>query len=125
MTSAIEKLKSRLLPYREKNEAPVVGHPFTYLQRIISQLERKVDARAVQMVPPKEKRRQPSEWKMIFFGLNDVAEGDLFDTALIDDAANFAKISAEIQSKIAQQRLTRREWLALCTSYFGHASDTP
>jgi hypothetical protein len=89
------------------------------------------------MVPPKEKRRQaisrlrsgetpqPSEWKMIFFGLNDVAEDDLFDTALIDDAANFAKISAEIQSKIAQKRLTRREWLALCTSYFGHVSDTP
>jgi hypothetical protein len=137
MTSAIEKLKSRLLPYREKSVDPVVGHPFTYLQRVISQLERKVDARAVQMVPPKEKRRQaisrlrsgetpqPSEWKMIFFGLNDVAEGDLFDTALIDDAANFAKISAEIQSKIAQQRLTRREWLALCTSYFGHVSDTP
>lgn len=137
MTSAIEKLKSRLLPYREKNEAPVVGHPFTYLQRVISQLEKKVDARAVQMIPPKEKRRQaisrlrsgdtpqPSEWKMIFFGLNDVAEGDLFDTALIDDAVNFAKISAEIQSKIAQQRLTRREWLALCTSYFGHVSDTP
>lgn len=137
MTSAIEKLKSRLLPYREKSVDPVVGHPFTYLQRVISQLERKVDARAVQMVPPAEKRRQaisrlrsgetpqPSEWKMIFFGLNDVAEGDLFDTALIDDAANFAKISAEIQSKIAQQRLTRREWLALCTSYFGHVSDTP
>ena len=137
MTSAIEKLKSRLFPYREKSVDPVVGHPFTYLQRVISQLERKVDARAVQMVPPAEKRRQaisrlrsgetpqPSEWKMIFFGLNDVAEGDLFDTALIDDAANFAKISAEIQSKIAQQRLTRREWLALCTSYFGHVSDTP
>lgn len=137
MTSAIEKLKSRLLPYREKRVDPVVGHPFTYLQRVISQLERKVDARAVQMVPPAEKRRQaifrlrsgetpqPSEWKMIFFGLNDVAEGDLFDTAIIDDAVNFAKISAEIQSKIAQQRLTRREWLALCTSYFGHASDTP
>lgn len=137
MTSAIEKLKSRLLPYREKSVDPVVGHPFTYLQRVISQLERKVDARAVQMVPPVEKRRQvisrlrsgetpqPSEWKMIFFGLNDVAEVDLFDTALIDDAVNFAKISAEIQSKIAQQRLTRREWLALCTSYFGHVSDTP
>lgn len=137
MTSAIEKLKSHLLPYREKSADPVVGHPFTYLQRVISQLERKVDARAVQMVPPAEKRRQaisrlrsgetpqPSEWKMIFFGLNDVAEGDLFETALIDDAANFAKISAEIQSKIAHQRLTRREWLALCTSYFGHVSDTP
>ena len=137
MTSAIEKLKSRLLPYREKSVDPVVGHSFIYLQRTIDQLERKVDARAVQMVPPTEKRRQaisrlrsgdtpqPSEWKMIFFGLNDVAEGDLFDTALIDDAVNFAKISAEIQSKIAQQRLTRREWLALCTSYFGHVSDTP
>lgn len=137
MTSAIEKLKSRLLPYRETSVAPVVGHPFTYLQRVISQLEKKVDARAVQMVPPKEKRRQaisrlrsgetpqPSEWKMIFFGLNDVTEDDLFDTALINDAANFAKILAEIQSKIAQQRLTRREWLALCTSYFGHVSDTP
>lgn len=137
MTSAIEKLKSRLLPYREKSVDPVVGHPFTYLQRVINQLERKVDARAVKMVPPAEKRRQaisrlrsgetpqPSEWKMIFFGLNDVAEGDLFDTALIDDAADFAKISAEIQSKIAHQRLTRREWLALCTSYFGLVSDAP
>lgn len=59
------------------------------------------------------------------FGLNDVAEGDLFDRALIDDAAVFAKISAEIQSKIAHQRLTRREWLALCTSYFGLVSDAP
>lgn len=56
MTSAIEKLKSRLLPYREKSVGPVVGHPFTYLQRVISQLERKVDARAVQMVPPNRRR---------------------------------------------------------------------
>ncbi|MGE2757654.1 type I Zorya anti-phage system protein ZorC, partial [Escherichia coli] len=62
---------------------------------------------------------------MIFFGLNDVAEGDLFEIALIDDATNFARIIAEIEQKIAQQRLTRREWLALCTSYFGHSSDTP
>ncbi|WP_240782266.1 type I Zorya anti-phage system protein ZorC [Escherichia sp. E2586] len=88
-------------------------------------------------VPPLEKRRQaiarlragdtpkPFEWKMIFFGLNDVAEGDLFEIALIDDAKNFARIIAEIEQKIAQQRLTRREWLALCTSYFGHSSDTP
>ncbi len=62
---------------------------------------------------------------MIFFGLNDVAEGDLFEIALMDDATNFARIIAEIEQKIAQRRLTRREWLALCTSYFGHASDTP
>lgn len=137
MTSAIEKLKTRLLPYREQNVQPTVSHAFHYLQRVIAQLERKVDARAVQMVPPLEKRRQaiarlragempgPFEWKMIFFGLNDVAEGDLFEIALIDDATNFARIIAEIEQKIAQQRLTRREWLALCTSYFGHSSDTP
>lgn len=137
MTSAIEKLKNRLLPYRELNVQPTVSHTFHYLQRVIAQLERKVDARAVQMVPPLEKRRQaiarlragdtpkPFEWKMIFFGLNDVAEGDLFEIALIDDATNFARIIAEIEQKIAQQRLTRREWLALCTSYFGHSSDTP
>lgn len=137
MTSAIEKLKTRLLPYREQNVQPTVSHAFHYLQRVIAQLERKVDARAVQMVPPLEKRRQaiarlragdtpkPFEWKMIFFGLNDVAEGDLFEIALIDDATNFARIIAEIEQKIAQQRLTRREWLALCTSYFGHSSDMP
>lgn len=137
MTSAIEKLKTRLLPYREQNVQPTVSHAFHYLQRVIAQLERKVDARAVQMVPPLEKRRQaiarlragdtpkPFEWKMIFFGLNDVAEGDLFEIALIDDATNFARIIAEIEQKIAQQRLTRREWLALCTSYFGHSSNMP
>jgi len=137
MTSAIEKLKTRLLPYREQNAQPTVSHAFNYLQRVIAQLERKVDARAVKMVPPLEKRRQaiarlragempkPFEWKMIFFGLNDVAEGDLFEIALMDDATNFARIIAEIEQKIAQRRLTRREWLALCTSYFGHASDTP
>ncbi|MEE6892672.1 type I Zorya anti-phage system protein ZorC [Escherichia coli] len=137
MTSAIEKLKTRLLPYREQNVQPTVSHAFHYLQHVIAQLERKVDARAVQMVPPLEKRRQaiarlragdtpkPFEWKMIFFGLNDVAEGDLFEIALIDDATNFARIIAEIEQKIAQQRLTRREWLALCTSYFGHSSDMP
>ncbi|EFC1525473.1 hypothetical protein K6485_13580 [Escherichia ruysiae] len=137
MTSAIEKLKTRLLPYREQKVQPTVSHAFHYLQRVIAQLERKVDARAVQMVPPLEKRRQaiarlragempgPFEWKMIFFGLNDEAEGDLFEIALIDDATNFARIIAEIEQKIAQQRLTRREWLALCTSYFGHSSDTP
>ncbi|EFN6912967.1 hypothetical protein EIG74_07740 [Escherichia coli O10] len=137
MTSAIEKLKTRLLPYREQNVQPTVSHAFHYLQRVIAQLERKVDARTVQMVPPLEKRRQaiarlragdtpkPFEWKMIFFGLNDVAEGDLFEIALIDDATNFTRIIAEIEQKIAQQRLTRREWLALCTSYFGHSSDMP
>lgn len=78
MTSAIEKLKTRLLPYREQNAQPTVSHAFNYLQRVIAQLERKVDARAVKMVPPLEKRRQaiarlragempkPFEWKMIF-----------------------------------------------------------
>ena len=137
MSSPLDMLKSKLAPYAQMQDLSKNYHDFNRLNHVVFALEKKVDARVVTLIPPEEKRKlaikrlksgvelAPSEWKMVFFALNDISDEDLFSSPLIEDADNFSKVTTELENKLAGKRLTRREWLALCSSYFGYSNDEP
>ncbi|MBD8187469.1 hypothetical protein IFU20_14900 [Pseudomonas viridiflava] len=84
--------------------------------------------------PPQEKRRaaiskfrnvlplNASEWRLVFAGLSDKSERV---GPILDDDQLYARVHKEIHQRIEKQRLSRRDWLALCFSYFGYEAATP
>ena len=84
--------------------------------------------------PPQEKRRtainkfrnvlplNASEWRLVFAGLSDKSERV---GPILDDDQLFGRVHKEIHHRIEKRRLSRRDWLALCFSYFGYEAATP
>ncbi|MQU04923.1 type I Zorya anti-phage system protein ZorC [Pseudomonas helleri] len=84
--------------------------------------------------PPQEKRRaaiskfrnvlplNASEWRLVFAGLSDKSERV---GPILDDDQLFDRVHKEIHHRIEKQKLSRRDWLALCFSYFGYEAATP
>lgn len=86
-------------------------------------------------VPPQEKRAQalkkflralelsPVEWRYVFAGLSDPLDAKGY--CLLHDDKSFVRVAVEVQQRIKAQSLARREWLALCFSYFAFADEEP
>ena len=84
--------------------------------------------------PPQEKRRaaiskfrnvlslNASEWRLVFAGLSDKSERV---GPILDDDQLFDRVHKEICHRIEKRKLSRRDWLALCFSYFGYEAATP
>ncbi|MEG1627064.1 type I Zorya anti-phage system protein ZorC [Pseudomonas sp.] len=84
--------------------------------------------------PPQEKRRaaiskfrnvlplSASEWRLVFAGLSDKSERV---GPILDDDQLYARVHNEIHQRIEKRKLSRRDWLALCFSYFGYEAATP
>lgn len=84
--------------------------------------------------PPQEKRRaaiskfrnvlplNASEWRLVFAGLSDKSEQV---GPILDDEQLFDRVHTEINHRIEERKLSRRDWLALCFSYFGYEATTP
>ncbi|WP_236303722.1 type I Zorya anti-phage system protein ZorC, partial [Pseudomonas lurida] len=84
--------------------------------------------------PPQEKRRaaiskfrnvlplNTSEWRLVFAGLSDKSERV---GPILDDNQLYARVHKEIHHRIEKRKLSRRDWLALCFSYFGYEAATP
>ncbi|WP_147199946.1 type I Zorya anti-phage system protein ZorC [Pantoea sp. CCBC3-3-1] len=90
------------------------------------------------MVPPLEKRlmairalrqkkvkaRDRYHWQLIFAGLADKDPDAAFPVLLEDDLL-YGVVQQEIQRRIDNKKLKRREWKFLCSSYFGYHVKKP
>ncbi len=97
-------------------------------------LARRFDQAEKALVPPREKRLQAlnkfkreqsltsSEWRLVFAGL---ADDDEVSLPVLEDDQLFGRVHQEVVGRIEQQTLTRRDWLALCFSYFGYDEGEP
>jgi hypothetical protein len=104
------------------------------LKRVGAELARRFDQAEKALVPPKEKRIQAlnkfkrgqsltsSEWRLVFAGL---ADDDEVSLPVLEDDQLFGRVHQEVVGRIEQQTLSRRDWLALCFSYFGYDDETP
>ncbi|NNB42109.1 type I Zorya anti-phage system protein ZorC [Pseudomonas chlororaphis] len=84
--------------------------------------------------PPQEKRREAinkfrnvlplsaSEWRLVFAGLSDKTERV---GPILEDEQLFVRVHKEVHDRIEKRKLSRRDWLALCFSYFGYEASTP
>jgi len=105
------------------------------LKRASAELARRFDQVEKALVPPREKRllalnklkREPenlnsTEWRLVFAGL---ADDDQVSLPVLEDDRLFGRVHQKVVGLIERQTFTRRDWLALCFSYFGYDEQTP
>lgn len=137
MTSALAKLSAAIelgLAARRAAIAPMPLARFPRLEAAGVELYERFERAEKALPPPQEKRRaaiikfknvlplNPSEWRLVFAGLADKSERV---GPILDDEQLFRRVHKEVSLRIEKRKLSRRDWLALCFSYFGYESDKP
>lgn len=107
---------------------------FSHLQAASHELYQRYERAEQALPPPHLKRREainkfrneqklnPTEWRMIFSGLADKSERV---GPILEESQLFDRVHHQVQERIRQRSLSRRDWLALCFSYFGYESEMP
>lgn len=137
MSGALSSLSSAIalgLQRQHERAADAGLSGLVALKRAGADLARRFDQAEKALVPPREKRLQAlnkfkreqaltsSEWRLVFAGL---ADDDEVSLPVLEDDQLFDRVHQEVQGRIEQQTLSRRDWLALCFSYFGYDEDKP
>lgn len=104
------------------------------LKRVNTELSRRFDQVEKALAPPREKRLlalgkfkreqalTSSEWRLVFAGL---ADDDEVSVPVLEDDHLFDRVHREVAGRIEQRTLSRRDWLALCFSYFAYDEHKP
>lgn len=104
------------------------------LKRASTELSRRFDQVEKALAPPREKRLlalgkfkreqalTSSEWRLVFAGL---ADDDEVSVPVLEDDQLFDRVHREVAGRIEQRSLSRRDWLALCFSYFAYDEHKP
>lgn len=104
------------------------------LKRANTELSRRFDQVEKALAPPREKRLlalskfkseqalTSSEWRLVFAGL---ADDDEVSVPVLEDDQLFDRVHREVAGRIKQRSLSRRDWLALCFSYFAYDEHKP
>lgn len=137
MTSPIARLSAAINLSLSTHRTGTAPEPLARFPRLgaagIDLYERFERAEKV-LPPPQEKRRaaiskfrnvlplNASEWRLVFAGLSDKSERV---GPILDDDQLFDRVHKEIHHRIEKRKLSRRDWLALCFSYFGYEAATP
>jgi hypothetical protein len=126
LESSVERVNGR---YQERTL-----HSFSVLQRARSEVEARFDQAEAAPEPPKEKRHaalaaflrnEPltrRQWRLVYAGLVDCVEAG---KQLLDDEKVFPRVSRHVSAHIDSRELVRRDWTALCFSYFGYEAIEP
>jgi hypothetical protein len=137
MSRALSSLTSAIaqgLQRQQERTADTGLSGLVALKRAGVELARRFDQAEKALVPPREKRllalnkfkqEQPltsSEWRLVFAGL---ADDDEVSLPVLEDDQLFGRVHQQVVGRIEQQTLSRRDWLALCFSYFGYDEDKP
>lgn len=137
MNTALAKLSSSIeknLLERRTALQPVALVDFNYLQKAGLAISQRFGGAEAAQEPSVEKRRiaigkfrlshplTQSEWRMVFAGL---ADRDGINLPLLEDNPFFESIHQEVNNRIHDKTLSRRDWLSLCFSYFGYDSAEP
>lgn len=137
MTSPIARLSAAInlsLSTHRTGPTPEPLARFPSLGAAVIDLYERFERAEKALPPPQEKRRaaiskfrnvlplNASEWRLVFAGLSDKSEQV---GPILDDAQLFDRVHTEINHRIEERKLSRRDWLALCFSYFGYEATTP
>ena len=132
MTSSIARLSAAIshsLSAHRTGQAPELLERFPRLAAAGVDLYERFERAEKALPPPEEKRRaaiskfrnvlplNASEWRLVFAGLSDRSERV---GPILDDEQLYARVHEEVHQRIEKRRLSRRDWLALCFSYFGY-----
>lgn len=139
MSQALNKLSQRIADSlsRRFGSESWLRNDFNQLSQASKEIEQQFEKAEKLPLPPQEKRLEALrrfrlakeltvlEWRMVFYGLADndpLAPGI---PILLEDDENFPKVDRKISEMIEGKTLERREWAALCSSYFAYQNDAP
>lgn len=139
MTSALSSLSQRIVARLSSSQGDdrLLQHDFPALTSAGLDMEKRFDKSDKIPQPPHEMRLaalrrfrlaeelNEREWRMVFYGLADNDPLYPHLPVLLEDDAFFAEINNAIKQRIEAKKLKRKDWAALCSSYFAYKNDTP
>ncbi|ELQ6167631.1 hypothetical protein R2322_003095 [Cronobacter sakazakii] len=139
MTSALNSLSQRItaaLSVTQQSET-FLRNDFDALTSAGIEMEKRFDKADKIPAPPHEIRLEAlrrlrlaqelsgRDWRMIFYGLADNDPLYPNQPILLEDDTLFPKVDSKIKKCIASNNLKRKDWAALCASYFAYQNETP
>ena len=139
MTPALNSLAQRISAKLSfcQQEGNFLNNDFLALAAAGQEMEKRFD-KAEKIPPPPHEARLAAlrrfrlaeeltdrEWRMVFYGLadNDPLYPD--QPILLEDEQFFPEVNSAIEKRIETKTLRRRDWAALCSSYFAYRHETP
>ncbi|WP_105664086.1 type I Zorya anti-phage system protein ZorC [Cronobacter dublinensis] len=139
MTSALHSLSQRIaatLTASQQSDT-FLKNGFHALTSAANEMEKRFDKADKIPSPPHEIRLKAlrrfrlaeelneREWRMVFYGLADNDPLHPEQPVLLEDDTLFPKVDSEIKKRLASKDLKRKDWAALCASYFAYGNETP
>jgi len=139
MTAALDSLSQRIAARLSSNqrEDNYLHNDFHALASAAFNMEKMFDTAEKIPSPPQEMRLEAlrrlrlakelteREWRMVFYGLadNDPLYPDR--PILLEDDVFFPEVDNAIMKRLESKELKRKDWAALCSSYFAYQHESP
>ncbi|MGE8032273.1 type I Zorya anti-phage system protein ZorC [Enterobacter mori] len=139
MTPALSSLSQRIaekLSSSQKDDN-YLRNDFQALSSAGREMEKRFD-KAEKIPPPPHEMRLAAlrrfrlaeelterEWRMVFYGLADTDPLYPDRPVLLEDDTFFPHVDSAIKKQIESRTLKRKDWAALCSSYFAYKHESP
>jgi len=139
MTPALDSLSQRIAARLSSNqrEDNYLHNDFHSLASAAFDMKKRFDKAEKIPSPPQEMRLEAlrrlrlakelteREWRMVFYGLadNDPLYPDR--PILLEDDVFFPEVDNAIKKRLESKELKRKDWAALCSSYFAYQHESP
>ncbi|MBK0003517.1 type I Zorya anti-phage system protein ZorC [Erwinia sp. S38] len=139
MTPALSALSQRIAARlaSKKRDDGYLQNDFHSLASAALDMEKRFDKAEKIPSPPQEMRLAAlrrlrlaeelteREWRMVFYGLADNDPSYPDQPILLEDDAFFPEVDDAIKRRLETKTLKRRDWAALCSSYFAYQRELP
>ena len=139
MTAALSSLSQRIAAKlaSSQQEDHYLRNDFHALASAGREMEKRFDKAEKIPTPPHEMRLaalrrfrlaeelSEREWRMVFYGLADTDPLYPDRPVLLEDDTFFPHVDSAIKKQIESRTLKRKDWAALCSSYFAYKHESP
>lgn len=139
MTPALNSLSQRIAARlsSSQRDGHYLHNDFHALASAAIEMEKRFDKAEKIPLPPQEMRLaamrrlrlaqelSEREWRMVFYGLADNDPSYPDQPILLEDDAFFPEVNNAIKKRLETKTLKRRDWAALCSSYFAYQNPSP
>ena len=139
MTPALHSLSQRIAAKlsSSQHDGDYLHNDFSTLASAAFDMEKRFDKAERIPSPPQEMRLAAlrrlrlaeeltkREWRMVFYGLVDNDPLNPDQPILLEDDVFFPEVDKAIRKRLEANDLKRKEWLALCSSYFAYQRESP
>ncbi|WP_426768110.1 type I Zorya anti-phage system protein ZorC [Erwinia aphidicola] len=139
MTHALSSLSQRIAAKLSSSQQDdnYLRNDFHALASAGREMEKRFDKAEKIPTPPHEMRLaalrrfrlaeelSEREWRMVFYGLADTDPLYPDRPVLLEDDTFFPHVDSAIKKQIESKTLKRKDWAALCSSYFAYKHESP